>query len=84
MTELRERIIQAIQASGVLVYRNEWKPIADAVIAELGLRQEWGIKERDEPEPGWLGDTREELTGKVRPGEQLMHRHVTDWKADDE
>lgn len=37
---LRNRVARAVQLSGTVVYPNEWYPIADAVIAELGLREE--------------------------------------------
>lgn len=50
--------------------------LADAVIRELKLREEWGAL--DEQDGGFLADTREELT--VGRGETLKHRYITDWE----
>ena len=57
--------------------------VADAVLAELGLRREWGIREATEPEPGWLSDTRDDFPPQ-RPGETRMTRYITAWEDDDE
>lgn len=76
MSELRDRVVEAIRSSQTLVYRNEWELIADAVIAALGLREEWGAL--DEQDGGFLADTREELT--VGRGETLKHRYITEWE----
>jgi hypothetical protein len=53
--------------------------VADAVISEMGLRQEWGAL--DDTDSGSLADTREEL-GELWPGETLKVRHITDWAPD--
>ena len=80
MSDLRTRIAAVIARHRM--DRSNYE-MADAVIAELGLRQEWGIRERGEPEPGWLADTRDKLAPKLRPAELLMRRHITDWESDD-
>lgn len=38
--DLRDRLVRAIQLSNTVLYPNEWHPIADSIIKELGLRQE--------------------------------------------
>lgn len=54
---------------------------ADAVIAELGLRDEWGALDHDMG--GVLADTREEITAQpLHHSERIMHRYITDWTAD--
>jgi hypothetical protein len=52
-------------------------PLADAVIAALGLRQEWGSL--DENNEGVLADTLDEL--KRWPGEKIKNRWITDWEV---
>lgn len=54
---------------------------AGELVALLGLRREWGVKEVSEPEPGWLSEAPDL---PVREGELLMVRWLTEWKADDE
>ena len=39
--DLRERVIKAVASANVVLYLGEWERIADAVIAELGLWQQW-------------------------------------------
>ena len=53
---------------------------ADAVIAELGLRPEWGALAHDDS--GFLYDRREEV--KPSPGETVKTRYITEWTDDDE
>ena len=80
MSDLRTRIAAALQGmSGDLTF----EALADAVIAELGLRREWGICESGEPEPGWLADERTDLPTYRRPGDVVMTRYITEWQADD-
>lgn len=43
---LRDRIIRAIQLSNTVVYPNEWHPIADSIIRELGLKQDRAVEDR--------------------------------------
>jgi hypothetical protein len=54
-----------------------WLVDADAIIQALDLRREWGVKERDEPAPGWLSDANDL---PVREGETLMCRLITPWE----
>ena len=54
--------------------------LADVLIRELGLRQEWGALDGDDS--GVLTDARGEL--RPWPGEIVKHRFITDWRADDE
>ena len=53
---------------------------ADAVIATLGLRQEWGLL--DDDDNGTIYDTREGAQTPL-PGESLKTRHVTEWQPDE-
>ena len=52
---------------------------ADELMFRLGLRKEFGVVERGEPEPTWLSDYRDL---PVRDGELLMVRWKSEWKAD--
>ena len=54
--------------------------IADAVIRELRLQQEWGIKECGETEPGVINFNPENLVKYMRKGEVMMHRYITGWE----
>ena len=62
----------------------EWKPVcyrwADAVIRELRLQQERGIKECGETEPGVINFNPENLVKYMRKGEVMMHRYITGWE----
>lgn len=49
---------------------------ADAVIAELGLRREWGAL--DDEDNGVLSDTRDQLL-PMHKREILKSRYITDW-----
>ena len=40
ISSLRDHVIRAIQRSNTVLYPNEWHPLTDALIAELGLRRE--------------------------------------------
>ena len=79
MSDLRTRIAALLE----LLRPVSPKAAADAVIAELGLRPEWGICESGEPEPGWLADERTDLPAYRRPGDVVMTRYITEWQADD-
>jgi len=50
---------------------------ADELLFRLGLRKEFGVKERGEPEPGWLSDYNDL---PVRDGEVLMVRWKSEWR----
>ena len=52
---------------------------ADELLFRLGLRKEFGVRERNESEPCWLSDYRDL---PVRDGELLMVRWKSEWKAD--
>lgn len=78
-TSLRDRIA-AVITDGV-VAGDGHGAIADAVIAELGLRREWGAL--DDEDNGTLADTREALTPPWG-GETIKHRWITDWEAADD
>ncbi len=67
--DLRTRIAKALQGNADDGYSwEDWLLLADAVIAELGLREE---VERQR-QYSW------------NPDRPTLHRYVTDWKADDE
>jgi hypothetical protein len=71
---IRDRIVTAIEANGFAgaAPRGWSEALADALIAELGLRIEKG--QRSKPHgPLWGGNNR-----------YSVHRYVTDWEADDE
>ena len=78
---LRTRIAYAIaQADGDLPGMEPAScdyELADAVIAKLGLRQEWGAL--DGEDDGTLADTREAL--KPWPGEAVKFRYITGWES---
>jgi len=50
---------------------------ATELILHMGLRKEFGVKERGEPEPGWLSDYNDL---PVRDGEVLMVRWKSEWR----
>lgn len=77
-TSLRDRIA-AVITDGV-VAGDGHGTIADAVIAELGLRREWGAL--DDEDNGSLADSREELSPPW-DGETIKSRWITDWEVDD-
>lgn len=88
MTDLRDRIAAVLLPD--LEYAAAYNPttrspedhaaaLADAVIAALGLREEWGAL--DEEDSGFLADSREEL--KPRSGETVKRRYVTEWENDE-
>jgi len=51
---------------------------AEILIAELGLRREWGALDKDEG--GFLYDSRKDV--RVFPGETIKSRLITDWVDD--
>lgn len=55
------------------------KHLAQAIITNLGLREEWGSLNEDDG--GFLADTREEL--KPWDGETIKKRYITDWEPDE-
>lgn len=75
MSELRDRIAAVITEGKVA--GDGHGTIADAVIAELGLRREWGAL--DDEGNGTLADTREELV-PVYGLETIKTRWITDWR----
>ena len=60
-------------------------PVAEAVMKNLGLpaKQEWGLCERGEDEPGSLNYHRASLYKYARDGDRMMTRWITDWVADE-
>lgn len=54
--------------------------LADAVIAALGLREEFGAL--DDQDGGVLADAREELL-PLYPKETIKRRFITDWENDE-
>jgi hypothetical protein len=75
MSDLRTRIaaILSRELPGVSLTL----PLADVLIAELGLRREWGAL--DAHDEGVLADTREEL--KPWGAETVKTRYITGWVA---
>lgn len=53
--------------------------VADAVIRELGLRQEWGAL--DETDSGCIYDSADEV--RTLPRETVKSRYVTEWEDDE-
>lgn len=81
MPDLRTRIAAAIMSChGVFV--DDAVNAAEAVIAELGLVQEWGIRERKEAEPCFLDTDKKSLEGWLRPENTMMTRWITNWVSD--
>ena len=92
MSDLHTRIADVIYDNGDYDYQH-CRKVADAVIAEL--TQEWRAdfgydgyakcETRDEATTQ-VDEFNEALGDDIRDGEQamVMHRYVTDWKADDE
>lgn len=85
MRDLRDRIAAAIEAQKVSEYQGGVHPedvmrLADAVIAALGLRPEWGSL--DDDFGGILYDDRAEVT--TGHGEKVYSRYITEWRPDDE
>jgi hypothetical protein len=91
-TPLRERIAKVLyeRTMSKSEWARPWKALypamqqlwlndADAVIAELGLRLEWGAL--DDTDSGTLADTREEL--EPWQCETIKVRLVTEWAADE-
>lgn len=89
MTDLRDRIAAALiehQRQGVQHCLCGWGKlghshpdhVADAVIAALGLREEFGAL--DDQDGGVLADAREELL-PLYPKETIKRRFITDWEA---
>lgn len=81
MNELTDRIVKAMltdKVSGSL-HTYQLQLLAAAIVAELGLRDEWGAL--DGEFCGALYDSRTEV--RVLNGEHLMHRYITEWSADE-
>lgn len=77
MTDLRTRIAAAIQS--IRIQRaGDAEEMADAVIRELGLREEFGALDADDS--GALYDSRDEI--KLCRGESIKRRYITEWEAD--
>jgi len=55
--------------------------LADTLVLALGFRPEWGTKEPEDADPWLLGDSYEEMASRLRPGDRVMVRYVSDWKA---
>ena len=70
----RELLLQA-RAVGEYQTRDSYK-VADALIAALGLRQEWSVGDDDGGRVLWF-DNEEPVT--PREGEAVETRYVTDW-----
>jgi hypothetical protein len=77
MSELRDRIIAALEASFDRFGVDDYNLMADAVIEALQLQPEYG--HLDETDSGIIADTIPEL-GEPCPGETLRHRYITPWK----
>lgn len=63
-----------------ITYTDPYPDMADAVIAELRLRPEWGSL--DDDFGGVLYDDRAEVT--TGHGEKVYFRYITEWRPDDE
>lgn len=75
--DLRTRIADAIES--VRIQRDgDAAFMADAVIRELGLREEFGALDADDS--GALYDIRDEI--KLCRGETIKRRYITDWEPD--
>ncbi len=77
MSDLRTRIIAALEASFDRFGVDDYNLMADAVIAALQIQPEYG--HLDETDSGIIADTIPEL-GEPCPGETLRHRYITPWK----
>lgn len=75
MSDLRDRIAAVIDKH-TYGFPHQSYEVADAVIAALQLREEWGAL--DEEDNGFLADTRDEL--RPCPGETIKRRHITAWE----
>jgi hypothetical protein len=77
LSDLRTRIIAALEASFDRFGVDDYNLMADAVIAALQIQPEYG--HLDETDSGIIADTIPEL-GEPCPGETLRHRYITPWK----
>jgi hypothetical protein len=77
LSDLRTRIIAALEASFDRFGVDDYNLMADAVIEALQLQPEYG--HLDETDSGIIADTIPEL-GEPCPGETLRHRYITPWK----
>lgn len=79
MSDLRTRIAAALAAEFDGQARKfddaGWEGVADAVIHELGLRQEIGYQNN--------GNIITTLGGETLSHLRQIHRYVTDWTADE-
>lgn len=75
---LRGRIAAAIMDTSHGVYVDDAVNAANAVIRELGLREEFGALDADDS--GALYDSRDEI--KLCRGETIKRRYITEWEAD--
>jgi hypothetical protein len=83
-SDLRTRIAAAMKERAER--DTDWMlaDLADAVIAELGLRENFAVADED-GDFVYVGADRENSEKyTVHPGDHLLRRYVTDWKADDE
>lgn len=66
------------------VAREMWREDADEIILALGLRENFAVADED-GDFVYVGADRENSAKyTVHPGDHLMRRYVTDWRADDE
>ena len=75
---LRDRIAAVITEAIPDNGTTNFLAVADAVIRDLALREEWGSL--DHEDCGIMADTREEL--RPSRGETIKHRYLTEWVAD--
>ena len=87
MTELNETALLGLRDRIVAVlYEDGQRPmaaavrLADAVIAELGLRQEWSVG--DDDGRVLYDDQKDAKSDGVRWGDELECRWITEWKPD--
>jgi hypothetical protein len=62
--------------------REYWMTVADAVIRELGLRENFAVTDEDGDFVYVSEDRETSDTYTVHPGDHLLRRYVTEWTTD--